>query len=182
MIAYVVCVSALLEAVVGAELFGGLLHLAELVDVVPVRVAQPQVGGDCVFGLVVLTRAVAVLLQQDRGLHLKLVHALVVVPALVEERDEHRAHLFRRGLSEAPDHPRRKVVHRCQEVIGLGQRPLEHVGEVGRVHVPVVLEVLHGLPLVLLVAPLLWDEVLLVLYEHFLQAKTVEHGKLLTRF
>ena len=61
----VIGVSTFLEAIVRFQLAGDRFHLTEFIDVIIVRVAEPQVCADGILVLVMLCGTIAVLLQKN---------------------------------------------------------------------------------------------------------------------
>ena len=180
MIAHVVCVAPLLDGVAAAKLSCHRTRLTVLVYVITVGVAQPQVSGDDVLGLVVL---IALLerpilfqrLKQRAALVLERADSLPIILAFVEEGDEHGPHILGRCCCELGNHPLWKIVHRREKIFGLGERPCEHLRKVGGVDIPIVLKVLDCLPLVLLVLPGRRSKIDLVQGEYFSESFRINH-------
>ena len=63
-IPHIVGICTLLEAIIGFQFGSNNLDLTKLVDVIPIRIAQPKVGGDGVLELIVLSGTIYITLQQ----------------------------------------------------------------------------------------------------------------------
>ena len=109
----VIGVSTFLETVICLKLICDGFYLTELIDVILVRVAEPKVGADGVFVLVVLRSTVPVFLQQDRGLQFERIHSLEHILAFIEQSNKHCPNLFRCGLGKAYNHTLGEIVVGC---------------------------------------------------------------------
>ena len=151
----VIGISTFLETVIRTKFAADPFYFTEFIDVIFIRVAEPQVCADSILILVVLSGPISILLQENSRLCLEGAHPFKDILALVEQSDEHCPDLFWSGFCKSNNHTFRKVVVGGQQIQCLIQRSIQHFCKISSIHIPIVLKPLHGFPFVFFIAPLL---------------------------
>ena len=107
----VICIRALFERIIAFQLIGNCLDLCKFINVILIRITQPQIGAYRILILIMLCRTIAISFEKTIRFLLERINTFIHIFAFIKELDEHCSDFFLCYLRKLDNHFGRKVIY-----------------------------------------------------------------------